>query len=107
MIWSRRYVALLMGASSLLGVACSAGATDFVREGETYLESDEMARAAGYRLLGARCQTPASVALGTMYQCTATDERGYTWLFDLEITGSRELTVQDVAPAPGNRWNDG
>jgi hypothetical protein len=42
-----------------------------------------------------------------MYQCTATDERGYTWLFDLEITGSRELTVQDVAPAPGNRWNDG
>lgn len=96
-----------MLASALLGAACSAGPTDFVREGETFLESDEMAQAAGYRLLGARCQTPTSLAIGTIYQCTATDERGYAWLFDLEITGSRELTVQDVAPAPGSQWNQG
>lgn len=97
---------LVIGAA-LMGAACSAGPTDFVREGETFLESDEMARAAGYRLIGARCQAPTSLALGTIYQCTATDERGYAWLFDLEITGTNELTVQDVAPAEGSLWNDG
>jgi hypothetical protein len=97
--------------AALVGVAvvglgsCATGPNDFVREGEKYLQSDEVARAAGYRLLGARCETPTSVAVGTVYFCTATDERGYAWRFELEITGARELTVQDVTPAPGSLWN--
>lgn len=79
---------------------CGTEPADFVREGERFLESDEMARAAGYRLVGARCEQPNTVAVGTLYQCTATDERGFAWVFELEITGGRELTVQDVMPAP-------
>jgi hypothetical protein len=86
--------------------SCATGPGDFVREGEQYLQSDEMARAAGYRLLGARCEAPSSVIIGTVYFCTATDERGYAWRFELEITGPRELTVQDVSPAPGTTWNN-
>jgi hypothetical protein len=98
----RRLASYVAGGLMLVGwaAACSAAPTDFVREGERYLESDEMARAAGYRLMAARCETPASVAVGTVYRCRATDERGYSWVFAVEITGSQELTVQDVAPAP-------
>lgn len=81
---------------------CGTDPGDFVREGERFLESDEMAKAAGYRLVGARCEEPTSVAVGTLYQCSASDERGFAWVFELEITGNRELTVQDVMPAsPG------
>ena len=96
----RRHTTLLAAvvAGSILA-GCSTEPADFVREGERFLESDEMARAAGYRLVGARCEQPTSVAVGTLYQCTATDERGFAWVFELEITGGRELTVQDVMPA--------
>lgn len=89
-----------------LGVlgACGTDATDFVREGESYLESDEMAAAAGVRLVGARCEEPASTTMGTIYRCTASDVRGYGWIFDVEITGPRELTVQDVRPDPRVAW---
>lgn len=104
---ARRMGLVLASLTAVVGLAgCGTDAGDFVREGEKFLESDEMARAAGYRLVGARCEPPDSVALGTIYRCTATDERGYSWLFDLEITGDRELTVQDVYPAPGSTWND-
>jgi hypothetical protein len=96
----RRRAILVVAAVVTLTAACSAAPTDFVREGERFLESDEMTRAAGYRMLGARCETPDSVVVGTVYRCRATDERGYSWVFAVEITGSRELTVQDVAPAP-------
>lgn len=98
----------LAAAGPLLAIAtsCSTGPADFVREGEKFLQSDDMARAAGYRLLGARCEEPTSLVIGTVYFCTATDERGYSWRFELEITGPRELTVQDVSPAPGTTWNN-
>jgi hypothetical protein len=90
-------VGVVVSAAAL--TACGTEPGDFVREGERFLESDEMARAAGYRLVGARCEQPTSVAVGTLYQCTAADERGFAWVFELEITGGRELTVQDVMPA--------
>lgn len=92
-----------MGAAVL--TSCGTEPSDFVREGERFLESDEMARAAGYRLVGARCEEPTSVAVGTLYRCSATDERGFGWVFELEITGGRELTVQDVIPAPPTQSN--
>lgn len=107
---SRPRRATVLVTASLISLAavsaCGTDPGDFVREGEKFLESDEMAKAAGYRLVGAKCEPPGSLALGTLYRCSATDERGYSWLFDLEITGDRELTVQDVYPAPGSTWND-
>lgn len=104
----RSRVCRLMLAVVAVGTvtSCSTGPADFVREGEKFLQSDDMARAAGYRLLGARCESPTSLVIGTVYFCTATDERGYSWRFELEITGPRELTVQDVSPAPGTTWNN-
>ena len=104
---TRRTLGVVLGVTVAAWglVACGTESGDFVREGERFLESDEMARAAGYRLVGARCQEPASVAVGTRYQCSATDERGFAWVFDLEITGDRELTVQDVTPAPDADWD--
>lgn len=102
---SRGALVAMVAATTWWLAGCGTDPGDFVREGEEFLESDEMARAAGYRLVGARCETPTSTMVGTLYQCTATDERGFAWVFELEITGNRELTVQDVIPAPDADWD--
>lgn len=97
-------VTLVMALAAVAVAGCGTDSADFVREGEKYLESAEMTAAAGVQLVGARCDAPDSTAVGTVYTCTASDVRGYAWIFDVEITGPRELTVQDVRPDPRVNW---
>lgn len=76
---------------TILG-ACSTAANDFKAEGEKFLESPDLAKEAGYTFSQAVCQEPSSVAPGTQYSCTATDNDGDEWEFVVEITGERSLT---------------
>jgi hypothetical protein len=79
-------------------VACSASTADFKKEGETYLESDEVTTVLQTRLLDAECEEPASTEVGTVYRCTANAADGTPWSFDVKITGERELYVFDGRP---------
>ncbi len=73
-------------------MACSTTSNNFKSEGEKFLESPDLAKEAGYTFSDAVCQEPVSVAPGTQYSCTATDNDGDKWEFVVEITGERSLT---------------
>jgi hypothetical protein len=84
---------LLLGITATTVLAgCSTTTSDFKSEGEKFLESTDLALEAGYTFSNAICQEPTSVAPGTQYSCTATDNDGDEWEFVVEITGERSLT---------------
>lgn len=83
--------AVILAAGTLS--ACSTSPQDFKTEGEKFLQSPELAQEAGYKFSRAKCEEPASTAVGTQFTCTATDNDGDNWEFVVEITGERELTV--------------
>lgn len=88
---SRRLALATLAPLALVG--CSVAASDYRRESETYLESDALAEEAGYRFSDAVCEEPSSTTQGTEFTCRATDNEGDEWLFVVEITGNREITV--------------
>lgn len=88
---ARRLVLTGLIAATL--TACSVSSDDYRRESETYLESDALAQEAGYRFSDAVCEEPSSKATGSQFTCRATDNDGDEWLFVVEITGNREITV--------------
>jgi hypothetical protein len=86
----------ILVAMPLLGfslAACSASSGDYRREAEKYLESDDLAKEAGYRFDSAVCEEPSTDDVGVQFACTATDNDGDDWEFIVEITGSRAITV--------------
>lgn len=81
-------------ASLLAGLTgCSVSSSDYRKESESYLESDALAEEAGYQFFDAVCEDPSSQTTGTQFTCQATDNDGDEWLFVVEITGNREITV--------------
>ena len=73
--------------------SCRASSGDYRREAEKYLESDDLAKEAGYKFDQAVCEQPESDVVGVQFSCTATDNDGDDWEFIVEITGSRAITV--------------
>ena len=92
---SRRIARVVVGL--LLTVpfltSCRASSSDYRREAEKYLESDDLAKEAGYKFDQAVCEKPESDMIGVQFSCTATDNDGDDWEFIVEITGSRAITV--------------
>ena len=84
---------VLIGLASVALAACSVSSADYRRESESYLESDALAEEAGYQFFDAVCEDPSSQTTGTQFTCRATDNDGDEWLFVVEITGNREITV--------------
>lgn len=84
-------VAVVIASAVITG--CSASAGDYRRESETYLESAALAEEAGYRYSQAVCEQPTSTNQGTQFSCSAVDNDGDEWVFIVEITGDREVTV--------------
>ena len=89
----RSSLSLATASASVLIVGCSVSTGDYRRESETYLESAALAEEAGYTFSDAVCEDPSSDATGTQFTCRATDNDGDEWLFVVEITGTREITV--------------
>ena len=87
----RLLVGLAVAGSTL--VACTASSGDYRREAEKYLESQDLAKEAGYKFDQAVCEQPTSDDIGVQFACTATDNDGDDWEFIVEITGSRAITV--------------
>ena len=90
-----RTILLLCSALSLVALtaACSTTPKNYKSEGEKFLESEDLAKSAGYRYKYALCDQPQSIQVGTQYACIATDNDDNSWEFIIEITGDRELTV--------------
>ena len=76
-----------------LTAACSTSPKNYKSEGEKFLESEDLAKSAGYRYKYALCDQPQTIQVGTQYACIATDNQDNSWEFIIEITGDRELTV--------------
>jgi hypothetical protein len=83
----------LSAVCAVVLTSCSVSSSDYRRESENYLESDALAEEAGYRFSDAVCEDPSSQSTGTQFTCRATDNDGDEWLFVVEITGTREITV--------------
>ena len=90
-----RRIHLLCSALSLVALtaACSTTPKNYKSKGEKFLESEDLAKSAGYRYKYALCDQPQSIQVGTQYACIATDNDDNSWEFIIEITGDRELTV--------------
>lgn len=91
---ARRPVVLTVVLVTALA-ACSADPADYRKETEKYLESDSLAKEAGYQFSEAVCEVPSSERKGTQFSCSAVDNEGDKWEFIVEITGDREVTVVD------------
>ena len=93
----RRSTKLLASTAVLATIAglsaCTASSGDYRREAEKYLESEDLAKEAGYRFDDAVCEEPSSREVGVQFSCSATDNDGDDWEFIVEITGSRAITV--------------
>ena len=98
----RRIVIPSLVGLAVLGVtACSPDEADFKDEGEEFInDSDEIEQAVGSDVSDAVCEEPTSKDVGTTYTCTATDAAAASYTFTVEITGDKELTVQEFAPTP-------
>lgn len=80
--------------------ACSPDESDFKQEGEDFINSnDEIETAVGGDVNDAECEQPADTEVGTVYSCTASNAAGDSFVFTVEITGDKELTVQRFEPA--------
>ena len=90
-----RKILLVYSALSVVALtaACSTTPKNYKSEGEKFLESEDLAKSAGYRYKYALCDQPQSIQVGTQYACIATDNDDNSWEFIIEITGDRELTV--------------
>ncbi len=97
------------GLILLLG-ACSKDPdkSDFKKQTADFINKNggDVEEQLGTTFSGAACDQPASTAVGTKYQCTATAEDGTEWTFDVEINGKNSFLVGAAAPSGGATTGD-
>jgi hypothetical protein len=98
------------GASlALLAVGlsgCFTTAADFRDDAETFIAEDDELREALFPgsetgFAAVTCDDPADQDVGTTFPCTATDDNGEVWEFEIVITGSSEYDV-NIARRPAD-----
>ena len=73
---------------------CFTSTADYREEAETFIvENAGVADGIGVALVSATCAEPANQEVGTTFACTATDENGDTWGFEVEIGESNRIDV--------------
>jgi hypothetical protein len=83
---------------------CFTTTADYQQKAEEFIVEDEdVAATLGVTLVSATCEEPADQEVGTVFACTAVDDTGETWGFDVEIAESDriELTVSDQPAGEG------
>jgi hypothetical protein len=95
----RRTVATLSIAAAALA-GCFTSTADFRRDAENFIvENQGLATAVDTTFTTAECDEPRSQDVGTTFACSAIDEDGRAWSFEIEITASNEYEV-NVARFP-------
>lgn len=94
--WPLTATAVTALALTLTG--CFTTTADYRQKAEEFIVEDEdVAAKLAVTLVSATCEEPADQEVGTVFTCTAVDDNGETWGFDVEIAESDriELTVSD------------
>jgi hypothetical protein len=73
---------------------CFTSTTDYREKAEEFIVEDAgVADGLGVALMSATCTEPVDQEVGTTYACTAIDENGDTWGFEVEIAESNRIDV--------------
>jgi hypothetical protein len=91
------------GLVLLLG-ACTkdAGTGDYKKQTAEFINGKDLAAKAGIDFEDASCAEPSATAVGTTYQCTATETgTAVTWTFDVQITEKNGFTVTKGSSSDG------
>lgn len=73
-------------ACSLTVAGCFTTSADYQRDAEEFILGDEdLTAALGVGFTSATCEDPESQEVGTTFICTAVDDAGGDWEFEVEI----------------------
>jgi hypothetical protein len=100
----RRTASLALTGLAVLGTAaCSADASDYSNEAETFIEDEggEVSQQVGEVFADAECTRPADTERGTTFDCTAVTESGETWAFLGRVGDGNTVLVQALGPLEG------
>ncbi len=87
-----------VAAAALSG--CFTSTADYREKAESFIVEDAgIAEQLDVSLVSATCEEPADQEVGTTFTCTAIDEQGDTWSFDVEIAESNRIAVSE-SPRP-------
>ena len=91
---------LAVAVAALAVVACSNDTGTYKDETEKFIEDEngDMAEAQQKVFSDAECEEPESTDVGTKYTCTAVDEEGTTYVFDVEIDKENSFAVRTGVP---------
>jgi hypothetical protein len=78
--------------------ACSADEADFKKSAEAFIEGDVVADKAGTTFTDAECTKPDKVEAGATFTCTATDDSGVKWNFDLVVKDDSNFEITGGQP---------
>jgi chloramphenicol-sensitive protein RarD len=93
---TRKTAAVAVAAAAVLS-SCGAGAAEFRRQAEAFIESRDMRDAQGHTYSNATCEEPTSTDVGTTFTCTALDEQRRDWEFTVVVTEDQGILVADGA----------
>jgi hypothetical protein len=84
----------LVSAALVAGAGCFTSTADFREEAETFI-TDEVAIPGEPDLSfeSVTCEEPPRQDPGTVFGCTATDNQGATWTFDVTIEEDNQILV--------------
>ncbi len=73
---------------------CFTSTSDYREKAEAFIVEDAgVADGLGVALVSATCAEPVDQEVGTTFTCTAIDENGDTWGFEVEIAESNRIDV--------------
>lgn len=87
-------VTTVIALAALALSGCFTTAADYRQKAEKFIVEDEgVATELGVALVSATCEEPADQEIGTTFACTAVDETGASWGFDVEITATDRIAL--------------
>lgn len=89
----RALVAAAVAVSGVVLVSCADDPADFQRSAERFIVGDRMAEQAGTRFHDAVCGRPSATTKGTQFGCSAADDGGNLWTFDVVIADGSEFEI--------------
>jgi hypothetical protein len=86
--------AIATSIATLTLSGCFTTTADYRQKAETFIVEDEgVAEELGVTLVSATCEEPADQEVGTTFACTAVDDSGGSWGFDVEIAASNRIAL--------------
>jgi hypothetical protein len=89
----KKLIIAAASAGLFLLTACSNDGKDFKENAEAFIESSEVESKADTTFTDATCTEPAKIEAGETFTCTAVDEAGTTWDFDVVVKSENSYEI--------------